>query len=424
MEKKKSIKLGILGLGIVGTELVLQILKNIQRIAVETSVTIEIEKIYVRSLTKTRTISNITTLPLTTNISEVIDNPVIDVICDCMGGNGIDDTRKFLIRAMKNKKHVIMSSKKALATYAEELLTEAKKNNVYFKYDASVGGGIPIAKVLDSAFKGEKVVKVMGIFNATSNFIYTQMFNEKAEYENALKLAQDKGYAENDPSDDVDGIDSTNKLIILSLYAMGKLIHPSSLIPESFSRINIKDMNYASELGYKIKPIALIQLSGNNVEYKIGPCLVNAEHIVASTFSNFNIIIIEGEHCGELGFYGQGAGAKPTAAAMFDDLVNIVSSTKIDQINYEMVSNEQITDYQSKLYWRLTVKNQIGVLSRISTILAENEVNIEKIIQKDELDNGIEIVLLTSNVSNEKKKELERNFSLSDVLVNSVIPFV
>jgi homoserine dehydrogenase len=226
---------------------------------------------------------------------------------------------------------------------------------------------------------------------------------------------------------------------------MRKLIHPSYLKPVSFTCINVKDMNYATELGYRIKPIALITSANEYLEYKIGPCLVRSEHIVANTYNNFNSIILEGENCGEIGFYGQGAGAKPTAAAMFDDLVNIINSTAIKHIDFEKISGEQVIDYHSNLYWRLTVKNHIGVLASISSLFAENKINIEKIIQKKEdvlfnqmqdaedlrnkylgkeTEKRIEIVLLTTNVSNEKKEDIEKQFASNEIAIDSCIPFV
>lgn len=423
MNKKKSQKLGIIGLGVVGSELVAQIIKNVHRIEKETGVSIKIEKIFVRTLHKTRTIDT-TKLPLTTNIEEIISNPSIDIICECMGGNGFEQTRDYILQALKNKKHVIMSSKKALSKFAGLLLKNASTSNVYLKYDACVGGSIPIAKVLDNAFKSDKVLKIMGIFNATSNYIYSKMFSENLSFKEALVKAQEHGYAENDPSDDVDGYDALYKLTILALFGMKQIIDPDLLPPDSFAQINIKDMKYADELGYRIKPIALLKRANGLMEYKIGQCLVASDHIIANTLNNYNTILIEGENCGELDFYGQGAGAKPTATAMFDDLLNLLSSPVPNELFFSKIDAETIVKYESKLYWRFTLKNEIGELSVLTKVLAEHKINIEKFIQKEATDAGMEIVLLSSDVAQSEVEKIVTQLNKLDIINNSVIPLV
>jgi homoserine dehydrogenase len=287
-----------------------------------------------------------------------------------------------------------------------------------------VGGGIPIAKVLANAFKGDRVMKIMGIFNATSNYIYSKMFKDNLSFKEALKKAQENGYAENDPSDDVDGYDSLYKLTILAMFGMKKIIDPSLLIPDSFTKINIKDMEYADELGYRIKPVALLKRINGSFEYKIGQCLIPSEHIIANTFNNYNTILIEGENCGELDFYGQGAGARPTATAMFDDLMNILANPEPKVHEFSSIGPSQIANYNAKLYWRFTLKNEVGVLSKFTAVLAENGINIEKFIQKEEVEYGIEIVLLSSQVAPSMMDSILNQLKASDIINNSVIPFV
>lgn len=424
MNNKRIIKVGILGLGVIGSELVLQILNNRSRIEKETGVSIEIEKIYVRTLNKIRTLDT-TNLPLTTDINDIINNPGIDIICECMGGNGYELTCDYLLEAIKNDKHLVMSSKKTLAKYAALLIKAADSHNVHLHYEACVGGGIPIAKVLANAFKGDRVLNIMGIFNATSNYIYSKMFNHNLTFQEALKEAQVNGYAENDPSDDVDGYDSLYKLIILAIFGMKQIIDPSHLQPDSFRKINIKDMKYADELGYRIKPLALLKRVNDTFEYKIGQCLIPSEHVIANTFNNYNSILIEGENCGELNFYGQGAGAKPTATAMFDDLMNILANPEPrDIIAFSEIDSKQIVQYNSKQYWRFTMKNEVGVLSKFTAVLAKNNINIEKFIQKEEVEGGIEIVLLSSAVTPSITESILNCLNDVNIINNSVIPLV
>ena len=424
MENEKVVKVGILGLGVVGAELVSQIINNAGLIKNQTGCSIAIEKIFVRDLYKPRSIDT-TGLSLTTDPLEIIQNPHVQIVCECMGGNGADLTRNYVLEAIKNGKHVIMSSKKVLALHAAELLKSAEKAGVQLKYDASVGGGIPIAKVFEGAFKGDNVVKIMGIFNATSNYIYSKMDKGGLSFETALKKAQNKGYAENDPTDDVDGFDSLYKLTILALFGMKKIIQPSSLLKESFTKITQVDMKYAHELGYHIKPVALLKRNGGNFEYKIGPCLVPSDHILANTFSNNNIILIEGKNCGELGFYGQGAGAKPTASVMFDDLLNIIDhGFEKPKNGFSRIETDDLVPYQSKLYWRFTVSNKIGIILTISKLLAEHNINIEKFIQKEEVDDAMEIVLLTSNAGEKDVNAIIEKLKEKNIANNALIPFV
>jgi homoserine dehydrogenase len=424
MKVKKKVKVGLLGLGVVGAELASLINQNSKKIATETGCEIIIEKVFVRNTSKTRDIDT-TTLQLTTDVNEILNNDEIDIICECIGGNGFDKTSEYILKAIGNKKHVVMSSKKALANYAEEILHSAQLNQVQLKYDACVGGGIPIAKILEHSFNNQKLLKIMGIFNATSNFIYSNMLENNDSFSNALLKAQEKGYAENDPSDDIDAIDSLNKLIILAIFGFKAIIKPSDLNPVTFSKIEIKDMQQAKALGYTIKPLAFIKHEIEGLKYVIGPCLISSGHIVANTLSNNNVIIIEGEYCGELGFYGQGAGAKPTASAMFDDLINILKTEKVLQINtakYEKSQN--ISKYETAYYWRFSVKNEVGVLTNLSSIFAQSNVNIERIIQKDENDEGIEIVVLTSVVPDKVLQILKTNFKNNQIHAKALIPII
>ena len=424
MIAQKKVKIGVLGMGVVGTELVSLLLQNTSRIANDTGMQVSIEKIYVRTTTKTRTIDT-TNLPLTTNIADIIDNPDIDVICECMGGSGCDETNIFIQRALDNGKHVIMSSKKALAKNAAILLKKAKENKKHLKYDASVGGAIPIAKVLNQVFKGDTIVKIFGIFNATSNYIYSKMETNHESFETALKSAQKIGYAENDPSEDIDGIDSLNKLVILSMFGMNLIINPNSLQSESFQNINSIDMKYANDLGFSIKPIALIKSVNNALEYKIGPCLVSNNHIVANTHNNFNSVIIEGQNIGELGFYGQGAGGKPTASAMYDDLIHVLE-TPIPDWDKEFVSlNEnQVLNSQSKYYFRLTSNNKEIGFDDISSIFAYYGVQIENRIDTSVDGNYSDIPFFTSEISHKSLEKIQTKLCEMGIVTNSLLSMV
>jgi homoserine dehydrogenase len=424
MNDSKLIKIGILGLGVVGSELVSLIRKNADRIELETGMKLEIAKIYVRSMNKNRSI-DMTGLNLTMNSSDIINDPSIKIVCECMGGNGFEECAQIALACLKKKKHLIMSSKKALAKYADTILTTAYKNKSILKYDATVGGGIPIAKVLEHSFKGDEVTRIYGVFNATSNFIYSRMYDEKETFNEALKEAQDKGYAENDPSDDLDGYDSLYKLIILAMFGIKKIINPDLINPESFTHIEVADMQYANELGYRIKPTSSLTVGKKQYACKIAPSLVREKHMVAQASDNFNAIIMEGRNCGELGFYGQGAGATPTATAMFDDLISLFSPChEFEKYPYSIIDDKQVDDLSSRYYLRFSVKNEAGILSKISGFLASENVNIERIIQKVEHSSTIEIVLLTSILNNLLLKKILYVCSKEEIPVTAVYPVV
>lgn len=424
----KQIKIGFLGMGVIGSELINIIAANRNSISERYGVNIIFGKIFVRDINKKRVV-NLPELELTTDPWEVVNDSGTDVICECVGGNGTDETKQYIFKAMNNGKSVILSSKKVLALNGMEIIKLAMDKNVQLKYDATVGGGIPIAKMLKECFKGEKINKVIGILNATSNFIYTKMDRDNLSFEAALKKAQELGYAENDPSEDINGFDALYKTIILMMFGMKKWVDIGLLKTDSFSNIDILDMRYAEELGYRIKPIGIVE-NKQQLVYRIGPCLIKDTNIAANTAYNNNIITIEGSNTGTLGFYGQGAGAKPTASAMFDDLVSVVNTSedKVEQINLdafgEIRSFEDVKEYKNNLYWRISVLNKVGMFLQISTILASNNVNIEKIIQKDEIGNKIGIVLLTSGISSEKITILTRQFNEIDIEINCIMPFL
>lgn len=425
----KTIKIGFLGLGVVGGELVNIIQNNKQRIYEKFGICMELGKIYVRDPEKKRSI-DISKLQLTTNAYDIIDDKDTDIVCECIGGAGAEGTREFIKRAVKSGKSVVLSSKKVLALYGMEILELAGKYNIAVKFDATVGGGIPVAKIIKECFKGEEIKKVMGILNATSNFVYSKMQKEGLTFENALIKAQELGYAENDPSEDINGMDALYKTIILVMFSMKKWIDIKKVTTNPFSNIDICDMRYAHELGYQIKPLVIAENKETFV-YRIGPCLIKDSHIAANTINNNNLIIFEGSNSGILGFYGQGAGSRPTASAMFDDLVGIMTqqlNVGPDPASVELYRGikavDKIREYENNLYWRISVANKIGMFAVIASVFANNKVNIEKIIQKDEIKDRMGIVLLTSSVDSEMLNQISVQLEAGGVKIHTVMPFL
>jgi len=426
MSEIKKVKIGVLGMGVVGEELISIILNNRDKIRRQYSLDLEIKGVFVRNLDKPR---RITGLNLTDNAEELLDDPEISVICECIGGAGTEKTREYVFRAVNNGKSVIMSSKKVLALYGKELMQKVLENKVGFGFDATVGGGIPIAKILKNCFKGEGINRVIGILNATSNFIYTRMDKDGLSFEEALKKAQELGYAENDPSEDINGYDALYKAIVLTLFSMKTWtdIRKYAVVP--FSQINAADMKYAKELGYHIKPLVVVEKK-KSIVYRIGPCLVKESNIAATTNDNFNVIVLEGTNTGVLGFYGQGAGSKPTASAMFDDLINVLNKKDSDELlSHELQLDEihdvnSLEEYKNNLYWRITVENRVGMFANIASTMAKNNINIERIIQKDEEGDRIGVVLLTSSIDTETISNIIDELKENNIIINAVIPFL
>lgn len=425
----RVVKIGILGLGVVGAELANIIKSNRESVLKKYGVKLEIGKVYVRDMHKKRG-TDIEDLKLTANAYDLIDDDGIDVLCECMGGSGTEQTKDLVVKAIENNKSVVMSSKKVLALYGNEILELLKERQVSLRYDATVGGGIPITKIIKECFKGERIEGIVGILNATSNFIYTRMEKDNMSFEDALRKAQKLGYAENDPSEDINGFDALYKAVVLTLFSMKKWVDIKTLSTTPFSSVNVLDMKYAAELGYKIKPLAIVENRTNGIRYRLGPCLIKENHIAANTVENYNIIVFRGSNSGVLGFYGQGAGSKPTASAMFDDLVGIISSEDgcADGLLRETYRNitgvENASENKNNLYWRIGVENIVGKLALICTILAGNSVNIEKVIQKDEIDGKIGVVLLTSSADSTTINKIVDEFSENEIEIKTILPFL
>ena len=425
----RTVKVGILGLGVVGAELANIIKSNQDNVFKKYGVKLEIGKVYVRDVNKRRA-TDTSGLMLTTNAYDVVYDSDIDVICECMGGSGTEETRDYVVKAIESSKSVVMSSKKVLALYGNEILELLKERDVSLRYDATVGGGIPITKIIKECFKGERIDGIVGILNATSNFIYTRMEKDSMSFEDALKKAQKLGYAENDPSEDINGFDALYKAVVLTLFSMKKWVDIKTLSTTPFSNINVLDMKYAAELGYKIKPLVIVENRTNGIRYRLGPCLIKENHIAANTVENYNIIVFRGSNSGVLGFYGQGAGSKPTASAMFDDLVGIISSRDgaadglLKETYRDITSVENASENKNNLYWRIGVENIVGKLALICTILAKNSVNIEKVIQKDQINDKIGVVLLTSNADSTTISKIVDEFSENGIEIETILPFL
>ena len=323
--KVSHIKISFLGLGVVGSKLMEYIRGNLNEVKAQTGEQLYIDKVFIRDITKRRAVS-ISDLVLTKNYVEATKDA--DIIIDCMGGSGADLTREMVIDSIKKKKSVIMSSKKCLALYGKEICDAVLQNNTILHYDATVGGCIPISSVLEHMGKCERINKIYGICNATSNYIMDEMQHNRCSYQAALQRAEKIGYAENNPEEDTDGFDALYKSVIMTGFGMGYWMDCSWLKPISIRSITATDIQEAQRSKCVLKPLFSVENVGDRFSFLIGPKAVPYDSILASVKGNNNIIIVSGSESGERAFYGQGAGAKPTASAMFDDLIKTIKQMK------------------------------------------------------------------------------------------------
>jgi len=427
-------RIGIIGLGTVGEGIykILNSKMDIHPILKE----IEIVKIAVRNLTKKRGIDYEKDL-LTDNINSLIDDPDIDVIVEVMGG--INETKEIILKSLNAGKSVVTANKAVMARFGEEIQKTAAKNKVYILFEAAVCGGIPIIEPLKRSLKGNQIKKMTGIINGTTNFILSKMSSEKAAYEDTLKLSQELGYAELDPTADVEGHDAADKIAILSELAFGGIVTRNKIDTEGINFIDLKDIEYANKLGFEIKLLAVSERTNNKtisdslpLNVWVGPTLIPKTHPLASIEGVNNAILVDGDPVGEIMLYGPGAGSGPTASSVVSDILNLkeISIQRRFNNNLENLQIDPLLSFKfwrkchiikpsqirKKIYLRIICKDTPGVIGKIGNIFGENGVSIESIVQLDARGNEAEIVVITHEVE-QGNIEVSRNklSSLSEV---------
>lgn len=399
----EPISIGLLGLGTVGSGVV-QIIENHQeKLTHQIGRPIQIKKVLVKDIKKERAVTVDPTI-LTTDVEEVINNHEIDVVIEVMGG--VEETRKHLIQALKNKKHVVTANKDLMALHGSELLSIAVENGCDLFYEASVAGGIPILRSLVDGLSSDHITKMMGIVNGTTNFILTKMSKQGSAYEDVLREAQQLGYAEADPTSDVEGLDAARKMAILATLGFSMKIDLDDVRVQGITTITERDLQYAKQLDYTMKLIGIAQIENDKVEVSVQPTLLADTHPLASVNDEYNAVYVYGEAVGETMFYGPGAGSLPTATSIVSDLV-VVLKNMVLGVNGKSVITPQFEknlkaphEILSKYFLRFQVKDQIGVLANITTIFSENGVSFEKILQLPVKEKGLsEIVIVTHSTS-------------------------
>lgn len=394
----KEIKIGLLGFGNVGTGVFKILEKNGEEIGQREGIKPVISKILVRDIHKKRSLMVEPSL-FTDDIHDIVDDPEISVVAEFMGGT--DPARDYVVAALNKHKTVVTANKELMAKHWHELEKTAKSNEAGLYYEASVAGGIPVIKVMNESLQANRVQEIMGIINGTTNYIFTKMSEDGASFSSVLKEAQRLGYAEPDPTADVEGYDAMYKLSILSSIAFHTRVHVKDVHREGISGITVEDIQYGKEFGFVIKLLAIAKRKGSLVEARVHPTFIPANHPLASVRDSFNAIFIKGDAIGNLMLYGRGAGDMPTGSAIISDI--ITACHQIGKHRYATFFNEERTpepvniqdDWETEFFVRLTVKDKPGVLAKIAGIFGKYEVSIASVIQKERSEDEVPLIFVT-----------------------------
>lgn len=401
----KKIKIGILGFGTVGAGVVEAILKNGELMGQRTGIFPVIGRIADLDIKTDRGVKVDSSL-LTTDALSVIDDPEIDVIVELIGGLTI--AKKFVLRALENGKPVVTANKALLAEAGRELFEASVKSGAGIFFEASVGGGIPVLRALRDGLVGNQIKSMYGILNGTCNYILTRMEREGLDFDTVLADAQKLGYAEIPPDLDIDGIDTAHKAVVLAALAYGAPVSMDAFTIEGIRGLSHREIEYAAELGYRIKLLAVIRQVNGEVEMRVEPSFVPKKHLLASVNDSFNAVFVEGDVVGSTLYYGRGAGRLPTASAVIGDIMEAAagkSGCSDWLLKHESLNVCDANNISIRCYLRMSLKDQSDVIAQVAHVLGKNKISIASIMQKEQnAGEQVPVVFLTH-------KALEKNFS-------------
>ena len=422
----EKVRIAILGFGNVGTGVWKILQENKKEIMKRSNCNIEVAKVLVKNINKKRDI-DIPKEILTDNIDNIINDESIKIVVELVGGR--DEAKEYMIRAMKAKKHIVTANKLVIANWGEELFKIAEEENVLFYYEASVAGGIPIIREINESLTANRIQQIIGIINGTTNYILSKMTLEGLSFETALKEAQEKGFAEADPTSDVEGYDAVYKLAIMASLSFGTKVNHDCIYREGISNISSVDIEYAKKFGYTIKLLAIAKEENNKLELRVHPTLIPSSHPMANVNDAYNAILIKGNAVGELMLYGQGAGDMPTGSAVVGDIISIlrnnVKPSELKALNDEADFKEvkKSEENESEFYIRLNVKDKAGVLGDTAAIFGGNNVSITSITQDVVHKDHVLLAFIThksaeKNIRNSLKKikELENVNEIESII--------
>lgn len=401
---KSEINIGLIGFGTIGAGVVEIFNKNQDILSKKCGKPVNLRKVADLDITTDRGVK-IDESILTADVNDVLENDDIDIVIELVGG--YEPAKTFVLKAMKNGKHVVSANKALIAKHWEELINAADENNVRFSFEASVGGGIPVLQPLNECLSANRFEAIYGIMNGTANYILTKMSEEGLKFEDVLKEAQDKGYAEADPTFDIEGHDTAQKLIVLTKLGFGEYIPQEKFHVEGITKITPEDIEFAkNELNYVIKLLGIAKQTNDGLEIRVHPTFIKNDHLLASVNDVFNAIYLIGDFVGPVMLYGQGAGRMATASAVVGDCLDIIfNETK--RISYgpvesQVKSMKNIDDIISKYYISLTAVDEPGVLQTITGTLNKNDISIESITQKTNIDSESVPIIIVTHETEEK----------------------
>lgn len=398
--KRENIGIGLMGLGVIGSGVANVLLGKADALAKQAGAELVLKKILEQDLAKHGS-SGIAPGLFTTQPKELLEHSEIDIVIELLGGER--PAVEYIIEALVSGKHVVTANKEVMAKHGYKLLALAQENNVSLCYEASVGGGIPLIAPFQYDLVANDISAIYAIVNGTTNYILTRMAQEGLDFSVALKQAQGLGYAEADPTNDIDGLDAVYKLAILVTLAFGIKISPEDIHREGISRLQARDFRYAQELGYAIKLLAIAKRIDNSVEVRVHPVFISEDTLLAKVNGVYNAIHVEGDLVGKVIFYGEGAGPSATSSAVVADTIGITRNLIHGESNSPgLLMNDELTikpmaEVETRYYLRMSVVDQSGVLAQISKVLGDHRISILSVIQKEsDLSNQTaEIVIMT-----------------------------
>ena len=401
----RPVKIGVLGLGTVGGGTVNVLKRNVAEIARRAGREILITRASAKDLNKAR-ICDTQGIQLTNDPMDIINDPEIEIVLELIGGAG--PVKEWVLKALENGKHVVTANKSLIALHGNEIFAKASEKGVIVAFEAAVAGGIPIIKAIREGLSGNEIEWLAGIINGTGNFILTEMRDKGRDFSDVLAEAQALGYAEADPTFDVEGIDAGHKLTILASIAFGIPLQFDKVFTEGITKITRLDVEYAEQLGYRIKHLGIARKTPAGIELRVHPTLIPERRLIANVNGVMNAVLVKGDAVGATLYYGAGAGAEPTASAVVADVIDVVRALTSDPENrvpHLAFQADAIVDipvlssesFKTSYYLRLNAEDKPGVLADVTRILADHNISIEAIIQKEPLrdETNIPIILLT-----------------------------
>ena len=406
----KPVKVGICGLGTVGGGTFNVLKRNAEEISRRLGRQIEVVQVAARTVNPE---CDTSTTDMVDDVFAIVDNPEIEVVVELIGGDTL--AKEIVLRAIANGKHVVTANKALIAVHGNEIFERAREQGVMVGYEAAVAGGIPVIKAIREGLAGNRINWLTGIINGTGNFILSEMREKGRTFEDVLQEAQALGYAEADPTFDVEGIDAAHKLTILASIAFGIPLQFEKAYTEGITELTTADVNYAEALGYRIKHLGMARRTDLGIELRVHPTLIPSDRLLANVNGVMNAVMVNGDAVGSTLYYGAGAGMEPTASAVVADIIDVarfMASAPADQVPALAFQSTALSDHpilaidqcESAYYLRIQAKDHPGVLAQVASILSVRGINIESIMQKEaeELDGSIPIILMTHRVQEQR----------------------